>query len=249
MTANKYSNGNPKVPSIWSVIPSKRVVDIRSKKNPTTFLLFCLLAAYTNRAGTSFPSQALLSKQLGISVQAVSYHIRKLISWDYIRYAKKHSGLKGNKYYMVFDEAISEEEARAVQTSETISEIAEVIPPDYKQEPKAMEKNKFNTSSEARKICMQYRKIVEEIFGHQVQHKLDHEHLVDTWLKDFSKDYILKRIRNTIQYRRDSGKDSIKSIGYFKNVFVKNANKKPSSKKEELDQLLGKFKANHKIKF
>ena len=91
--------------------------------------------------------------------------------------------------------------------------------------------------------------IVEEIFGHQVQHKLEHEHLVDIWLKDFSKEYILKRIRNTIQYRRDNGKDSIKSIGYFKNVFVKNANKKPSSKKAELDQLLGKFKANHKIKF
>lgn len=94
---------------------------------------------------------------------------------------------------MVFDEDISEDEARSVQTSETISEIAEVVPPEYVEGAKTMN-NKFNTSSDSRKICMQYRKIVEEIFGHQVQHKLEHEYLVDTWLKDFSKEYILKKL-------------------------------------------------------
>ena len=81
------------------------------------------------------------------------------------------------------------------------------------------------------------------------QHKVEHEILIDKWLAaGFTKDYILSKCRNTIQWRKDNGKDSIKSIVYFKNVFAKGSNKK-SNPKEELDQLLSKFINKNKIKY
>ena len=247
MAENKYSNGNPKVPSIWSVIPSKRVADKRSKQYPTTFLVFCCLAMYTNRAGVCWVGQSRLSKHLGISRPAVSHHINLLLQWDYIRYAKKHKGLKGNKYYMVFDEKIDEDIALSVQTSEVQSEIAEITPVNIIEGPKTMDEKKPSRIS--RQVMNEFKKIVSEIYGHQAQHKVEHEILIDKWLAaGFTKDHIVSKCRNTIQWRRDNGKDSIKSIVYFKNVFVKGSNKK-SNPKEELDQLLSKFINKNKIKY
>ena len=244
---NKYSNGNPKVPSIWSVIPSKRVVDDRSKQYPTTFLVFCCLAMFTNRAGTCFPNQETIARHLGVSRSAVSQHIKKLIEWDYIRHAKtRHKGLKGNKYYMVFDDMVEEEEALSVQTSETVSEISEVIPPTIEQGARMYEKIK--PTKEARTILLLFKDIVRKYYGHQALHTTAHEELVTMWLQDFTKEEILKKMEDTIRYRMKNNKDSIKSVVYFKNVFVKD-NKKPSNPKQELEGLMSKFVNTHKVKF
>jgi predicted transcriptional regulator len=260
MSENKYSNG--RTPSIWTVLPSRACNDIRFKKNPTTFLVLAQLGMYTNRAGVCWPNQITIAKNLGVTQSAISQHIKRLVQWGYISYLKRnkfHKNLKGNKYFMVFDENISPEEAISVQKTEHIDEVLEPMKKDIYTKPLSETKKKFGKDSygmkhpsiQARKIILKYKEIVRQLYGHDyaVQHKIEHEHLVDTWLKDFSSEYILNKMESTLRYRLKNNQDSIKSVGYFKNVFIKNANKKPSSKKEELGQLLGKFKSTHKIKY
>ena len=70
------------------------------------------LGNYTSRQGVCWPNQITIAKNTYKST--TSRHIKKLIEWDYIRYAKKHPGLKGNKYFMVFDPKIKEEDALAM---------------------------------------------------------------------------------------------------------------------------------------
>ena len=76
-------------------------------------MILAALGNYTSRQGVCWPNQATIAKNLHITQSTVSRHIKKLIEWDYIRYAKKHPGLKGNKYFMVFDPKIKEEDALA----------------------------------------------------------------------------------------------------------------------------------------
>jgi hypothetical protein len=77
-------------------------------------MILAALGNYTSRQGVCWPNQATIAKNLHITQSTVSRHIKKLIEWDYIRYAKKHPGLKGNKYFMVFDPKIKEEDALAM---------------------------------------------------------------------------------------------------------------------------------------
>ena len=105
-------------------------------------------------------------------------------------------------------------------------------------------------SKEARKLVLQYKELVRKIFGHTaVNHTVDHERLADTWLQNYTSEYILKRMESTLQWRLKNNKDSIKSIVYFKNVFTKETANKKSSPKKELDQLLNKFTSTHRVKF
>jgi DNA-binding transcriptional regulator GbsR (MarR family) len=77
-------------------------------------MILAALGNYTSRQGVCWPNQITIARNLHITQSTVSRHIKKLIEWDYIRYAKKHPGLKGNKYFMVFDPKIKEEDALAM---------------------------------------------------------------------------------------------------------------------------------------
>ena len=113
----KADYGTGKIQGHFCVIPQRAVIDQRFRQYPRTFMVLCALGNYTSRQGVCWPNQITIARNLGIKSQStVSKHIKKLIEWDYIRYAKKHAGLKGNKYFMVFDPKITEEDAKATAT-------------------------------------------------------------------------------------------------------------------------------------
>ena len=114
MSDKKADYGKGRTPGHFCVLPQRAVIDKRFKTYPRTFMILAALGNYTSRQGVCWPNQATIAKNLHITQSTVSRHIKKLIEWDYIRYAKKHPGLKGNKYFMVFDPKIKEEDALAM---------------------------------------------------------------------------------------------------------------------------------------
>jgi len=116
---DKADYGTGRTPGHFCVIPQRAVADIRFKTYPRTFMVLCALGNYTSRQGVCWPNQITIAKVLGIKSQStVSKHIKKLIDMGYIKYAKKHPGLKGNKYFMVFDPDVTEEDALAIATDQ-----------------------------------------------------------------------------------------------------------------------------------
>jgi len=110
----KADYGKGRTPGHFCVLPQRAVIDKRFKTYPRTFMILAALGNYTSRQGVCWPNQITIARNLHITQSTVSRHIKKLIEWDYIRYAKKHPGLKGNKYFMVFDPKIKEEDALAM---------------------------------------------------------------------------------------------------------------------------------------
>ena len=74
---------------------------------------------------------------MGIGQPSVSKHIKKLMEFGYLKYAKKHPGLKGNKYFMVFDNEITEEDAKAIATA---TERSDEEPLEFPEGPKMTDK-------------------------------------------------------------------------------------------------------------
>ena len=110
----KADYGKGRTPGHFCVLPQRAVIDKRFKTYPRTFMILAALGNYTSRQGVCWPNQITIARNLHITQSTVSRHIKKLIERDYIRYAKKHPGLKGNKYFMVFDPKIKEEDALAM---------------------------------------------------------------------------------------------------------------------------------------
>ena len=138
----KADYGTGRTPGHFCVIPQRAVADIRFKKYPRTFMVLCALGNYTSRQGVCWPNQITIAKVLGIKSQStVSKHIKKLIDMGYIKYAKKHPGLKGNKYYMVFDPEVSEEDAAAIATDQDRSYEEK---PEIPKGPKMNGKTKYS---------------------------------------------------------------------------------------------------------
>jgi len=139
---DKADYGTGRTPGHFCVIPQRAVADIRFKTYPRTFMVLCALGNYTSRQGVCWPNQITIAKVLGIKSQStVSKHIKKLIEWDYIRYAKKHPGLKGNKYFMVFDPGISEEDAIATAT---VNDRSYEEKPEIPKGPKVGDNTKYS---------------------------------------------------------------------------------------------------------
>ena len=114
MSDKKPDYGKGRTPGHFCVLPQRAVIDKRFKQYPRTFMILAALGNYTSRQGVCWPNQITIAKNLHITQSTVSRHIKKLIEWDYIRYAKKHPNLRGNKYFMVFDPKIKEEDALAM---------------------------------------------------------------------------------------------------------------------------------------
>lgn len=251
-----FPKGKKPLPSPFVILPSRCLSDDRFRTHPRTFQLFCILCAYGNRGGVCYPSTHLLGLQMGgISQAGVSKHLKLLMQWGYIRYASKrfHKNLKGNAYFIFFEEQgknpITEDEVYAMQKSEHQDELInemKIRPPI-----EAKMKDDKKPSREARNICLTYTKILNKHFG-QVAHTYtqQHEALVQTWLDSgYTKDQILKRIEDYMIWRRNNGKDGIKSIAYFRNIFIKDKEKKPKTDKEELEGLMNKFINKSRIKY
>ena len=160
MTKNKPSYGKGKTPGHFCVIPQRAVIDPRFKKHSSVFRVLCAIGNYTSRQGVAWPNQRTLARDLSITQSTVSRHIKKLIEFGYIRYARKHPGLKGLKYFMVFDPSITEDDAKAIATEKDRSftekpEIPKgpkgIVHKDIHRVNKSITKNNSNMGSSAYK--------------------------------------------------------------------------------------------------
>ena len=159
---NKKDYGTGKTIGHFLVIPQRAILDKRMRHYKATFMVYCCLGMYTSRQGVCWPNQSTIAKQLELNQSTVSRHIKKLIEWDYLRYAKKHPGLKGNKYYMVFDDKIDEETAKATAT---LDERSFNEKPEIHAGPKGFESKDANTMSEKKRQLDKMNKILKETGG------------------------------------------------------------------------------------
>ena len=137
MSNDKKDYGKGKTPGYFCVLAQSAVVDQRFKRFPQTFRVLAMLGNYTNRQGVCWPNQITIGKIMGIGQPSVSKHIKKLMEFGYLKYAKKHPGLKGNKYFMVFDNEITEEDAKAIATA---TERSDEEPLEFPEGPKMTDK-------------------------------------------------------------------------------------------------------------
>ena len=160
MTKNKPSYGKGKTPGHFCVIPQRAVIDPRFKKHSSVFRVLCAIGNYTSRQGVAWPNQRTLARDLSITQPTISRHIKKLIEFGYIRYARKHPGLKGLKYFMVFDPSITEDDAKAMATEKDRSFTEKpdifkgpkgIVHKDIHRVNKSITKNNSNMGSSAYK--------------------------------------------------------------------------------------------------
>ena len=122
--------------------------------------MLCAIGNYTSRQGVAWPNQRTLARDLSITQPTISRHIKKLIEFGYIRYARKHPGLKGLKYFMVFDPSITEDDAKAMATEKDRSFTEKpdifkgpkgIVHKDIHRVNKSITKNNSNMGSSAYK--------------------------------------------------------------------------------------------------
>ena len=159
---NKKDYGTGKTIGHFLVIPQRAILDKRMRHYKATFMVYCCLGMYTSRQGVCWPNQSTIAKQLNLNQSTVSRHIKKLIEWDYLRYAKKHPGLKGNKYYMVFDDKIDEDTAKATATADERSFDEK---PEIHTGPKGYESNDTITKKQKKKQIDALNKALKETNG------------------------------------------------------------------------------------
>ena len=98
----------------------------------------------------------------------------------------------------------------------------------------------------SRKVCNEFVKLTNEIYGTLVQYNFDEEKLVGEWLqKGLKPEYAVKRMRDILTWRKDNKYDCPKRIVFYKDVFFKKG--KATNKKEEMQRLLKRFVNKHKI--
>lgn len=190
------------------------------------------------------------------------------MEYGYIRYAtkkfNKSLSWRSNAYFIVFDESVSEEDARAVQTAKDWNQIEKESQP-VDNLPKKEGRMHLETMSHihsetisnrelntvnidiSKNIINEFKKMLETKYGQVIIWKAEDAETVSQWLDNHSKEYILKNIESTLDWRRSKGMDSIKRITYFHKKFMDTNG--PKNQKETLDGLLNKFTATHRIKY
>jgi biotin operon repressor len=109
-----------------AVVPIRAATDRGLTEGMLRVLL--LVASYTNRAGLTWVSQARLAQDLGVTRQAVTKHLGKLIKAGYIEVVSKGwRGERSNSIRLIFDPSIDAATAIAVT-----SRIEDTRPPHMK---------------------------------------------------------------------------------------------------------------------
>jgi DNA-binding Lrp family transcriptional regulator len=270
MAKSKATYGTENARGTFCIVPQRCVHDTRLQHRPKTLLCLLAIANYCNKMGYAFPNQKTIAKDLNITQSTVSKHIKLLIEYGYIRYATKKFNkalsYRSNAYFMVFDPSITEDDARAIQNTKDLEEIdkqdvnnlahivdkSDNIPsnriPNIPSERLSNRDINRDYIVLSKKIINEFKKILEQTYGHIIIWKLEDQDMVSRWLSyGHSKEYITKRIRSTLEWRKANGKDSIKRITYFDKVFTPESG--PKTKRDQLGDLINKFGSTNKIKW
>jgi hypothetical protein len=126
-----------------AVIPIRACTD--KDLTPGMIRSFILICSYMNRSGITWVGQKTMADRLGISQQAISKHIVKLIKAGYLEVLKKPMpGARHTTWRVIFDPTISAEDAVSITSS-----IEDTRPP-YMKEQQAMEADKPDPEGQRR---------------------------------------------------------------------------------------------------
>lgn len=96
--------------------PSRALQDKRLATRPRTFIILCALCQFIGPTGYCYPKQARIARQLGMSQQGVSKHIRLLVDYGYVEKVRKEykfrkKGHTSATWRILFDPSITAEQA------------------------------------------------------------------------------------------------------------------------------------------
>ena len=96
--------------------PSRALQDKRLATRPRTFIILCALCQFIGPTGYCYPKQARIARQLGMSQQGVSKHIRLLVDYGYVEkvrneYKFRKKGHTSATWRILFDPSITAEQA------------------------------------------------------------------------------------------------------------------------------------------
>jgi hypothetical protein len=184
------------------------------------------------------------------SKKSKSGSVSKALSW------------RSNAYFIVFDESVTEQDAMAVQTAKDWDDIhkqpVDKPPPesdDMHSERIPVMQSEYisNTNNNtyinpiSKNIINEFKKMLETKFGQVIIWKGEDEAIVSQWLERHSKEWILNNIERSLNWRRSKDMDGIKRITYFHKRFMDDG--KPKTKRDEFDNLVGKFTNTHRMKW
>lgn len=111
-----------------AVLPIRALTDKRMTDG--MFRTLALICSYANRAGITWVSQAKLSKDAGVTRQAISKQLVKLRALGYIEtVSKAFKGVKPDTVRIIFDPTVDAETAIAITSS-----IEDTRPPEMRKE-------------------------------------------------------------------------------------------------------------------
>lgn len=111
-----------------AVLPIRALTDKRITDG--MFRTLALICSYANRAGITWVSQAKLSKDAGVTRQAISKQLVKLRALGYIEtVSKAFKGVKPDTVRIIFDPTVDAETAIAITSS-----IEDTRPPEMRKE-------------------------------------------------------------------------------------------------------------------
>lgn len=111
-----------------AIIPIRAAADRSLTEGMLRTLL--LIASYTNRAGITWVGQARLAQDLGVTRQAITRQVGKLVKAGYLEVVSKgFRGERANSIRLIFDPSIDAETAIAVT-----SRIEDTRPPHMQKE-------------------------------------------------------------------------------------------------------------------
>ena len=241
----KEDFGSGKAPGRLCVMPQWAVVDERFKKHPVTFRVFAILCNYTSRTGICWPNQITIGKFLKISQSGVSKHITRLIKWDMVRYARKHPGLKGNKYFVKYDPDVEEDEAKAMVTAQdrpdekpelTVGPKGSIPSKEYSSKGIVATGNTSHSvqgihntpsksiySNTARNIMNTFVRLTEEIFGRLIQYNFEQEQTATKYVQDgLTLEKAQQVIRKGLMHMRNNNMEPPRTIYWFEKAFFPN---------------------------
>ena len=120
----KQSGGEYQCPGAYMIIPARAYGDDRFNQYPMTFRAFGICCAHANSwTGVFFPNQLYVANVLQCSQQAVSQHMRKLVSWGYIEKLRNQDvrrsyGKRGALWRVIYDPTKTIEDCIAGQPAD-----------------------------------------------------------------------------------------------------------------------------------
>lgn len=113
-------HGNGQSPSAIATLPGRATRDTRFVRFPMTFFVFAYCCSHASGYTALFwVNQSTIARDMEISQQAVSQHMRKLMEWGYIEKLRNQDvrrkyGKKGALWRVCFDPTMSYDEVKAV---------------------------------------------------------------------------------------------------------------------------------------